>query len=124
MSFFPAADFRLRSMKPHTTNLVLTEEDATDDYLDLVIAEVGSRVELDLDDDFEPPEPDADETIDIDGNGLHILVPPTAYPLAHDAAHPRRHRDAVGAGIHDLAPVVLAERRRHRDEPRGGTWTS
>jgi hypothetical protein len=37
---------------------------------------VTTRVESDLNDDFEPPNPDNDETITFSGNGLYTLYPP------------------------------------------------
>lgn len=76
MTYVAAANFRLANIKPWTSGLVLTEGDATDAYLDLVIASVTTQVELDLNDDFEPPSPDNDETISATGNGLATLYLP------------------------------------------------
>jgi hypothetical protein len=76
MAYIVAADFRERTLKPWTANLLLTEGDGTDAYIDLVIGEVAAQVEIELNDDFEPPNPDNDETIDIDGTfGWRLYVP-------------------------------------------------
>lgn len=64
-----AADFRERTLQLWTGDILLTEQDGSDAYLDLVIAHVTTQVELDLDDDFEPPSPDNDETLELDGDG-------------------------------------------------------
>jgi hypothetical protein len=76
MSYIAAADFRERTVKPYCANLILGETDGTDAYMDLVIAQVTARVELDLADDFEPPNPDNDETIDVDARGGYRLYTP------------------------------------------------
>jgi hypothetical protein len=76
MSYIAAADFRERTVKPCCANLILGETDGTDAYIDLVIAQVTARVELDLADDFEPPNPDNDETIDVDARGGYRLYTP------------------------------------------------
>jgi hypothetical protein len=55
---------------------VLSEADGTDALLDTVIALVASRVEAELHDDFEPPNPDSDETLDVDGSGGWSLYLP------------------------------------------------
>jgi len=76
MAYIAAADFRERTVKPYCANLILGETDGTDAYLDLVIAQVVTQVELDLADDFEPPGGDADEAIDVDGWGTTRLYAP------------------------------------------------
>lgn len=76
MAYIAAADFRERSVKPYCANLILGETDGTDSYLDLIIAQVTTQVELDLNDDFEPPTPDVDEVIETNGNGLFTLYLP------------------------------------------------
>jgi hypothetical protein len=73
VAYIAAADFRLGGLKPWTSNLVLTEADGTNANLDLVIASVSTQVELDLNDDFDPPSPDNDETIDVFGSGTARL---------------------------------------------------
>lgn len=75
MAYIAAADLRERTRKPWAADILLTEGDASDAELDLIIAQVAAQVELDLDDDFDPPSPDNDETINIDGAGgtrLHL----------------------------------------------------
>ncbi len=75
MAYAAAADFRERTLKPWTQGLLLGEE-VTDAYLDLVIAQVAGQVELELDDDFDPPSPDNDETIYVDGAiGSRLYIP-------------------------------------------------
>jgi len=67
MAYIAAADFRERTVKPYCANLILSENDGLDAYVDLIIAQVTTQVELDLADDFEPAGGDPDETIDVDG---------------------------------------------------------
>ena len=76
MAYIAAADFRERTVKPYCANLILSENDGLDAYVDLIIAQVTTQVELDLADDFEPPVGDADETIDVDGWGTARLYAP------------------------------------------------
>lgn len=76
MAYIAAADFRERTVKPYCANLLLVEADGTDAYLDLIIAQVTTQVELDLADDFEPAGGDPDETIDVDGYGTTRLYTP------------------------------------------------
>lgn len=76
MAYIAAADLRERTQKPFASNVVLTEGDIIDAQLDLIIAQVVTGVELDLADDFEPPNPDNDETIDVDGwGGTRLFLP-------------------------------------------------
>lgn len=76
MTYVAAADFREQTRKPWCKSLVLTEGDAPDTELDLLIAQVAGLVELELDDDFDPPNPDNDETIFVDGTlGSRLYVP-------------------------------------------------
>lgn len=72
MTYIAAADFRLGGLQPWTATLTMTEQEGTDAYLDAVIAGVTTRVEMDLDDDFEPPTPDNDETFVTEGSGLDV----------------------------------------------------
>lgn len=76
MSYIAAADFRERTVKPYCANLLLTETDGLDSYIDLVIAQVTTQVELDLADDFEPAGGDPDETVDVTGWGTARLYAP------------------------------------------------
>jgi len=71
-----AADFRERTVKPYCANLILGETDGLDAYIDLIITQVVSQVELDLADDFEAPGGDADETLDVTGWGTTRLYAP------------------------------------------------
>ena len=62
--------------EPWTANVVLTEADGSDAYLDLIISQVTTQIELDLDDDFEPAGGDPDETIFVQGTiGSRLYVP-------------------------------------------------
>ena len=76
MAYIAAADFRERTVAPYCANLILTETDGTDAYINLLIAQVTTQVELDLADDFEPPSPDDDEVIEVDGWGTTRLYAP------------------------------------------------
>jgi len=76
MAYIAAADFRERTVKPYCANLILGEADGLDAYIDLIIAQVTTQVELDLADDFEPAGGDPDETIDVDGWGTSRLYAP------------------------------------------------
>jgi len=76
VAYIAAADFRERTVKPYCANLILSENDGLDAYVDLIIAQVVTQIELDLADDFEPAPGDADETIDVDGWGTTRLYAP------------------------------------------------
>jgi hypothetical protein len=76
MAYIAAADFRELGQEVWTANLLLTEGDGTDAYIDACIALATSRVQEDLNDDFEPPSPDNDITIDVDGWGGSTLYVP------------------------------------------------
>ena len=76
MAYIAAADFRERTVKPYCTNLILGESDGLDAYVDLIITQVATQVELDLGDDFDPPSPDTDEVISVDGSGWSRLYLP------------------------------------------------
>ena len=73
MTYLAPADFRERTVKPYCKQLELAEGEASDAQLTTLIAQVASRVEIDLHDRFDPPDPDADETYDLDGSGLQKL---------------------------------------------------
>jgi hypothetical protein len=76
MAYVAAADFRERTIKPWTANLTLDENEGTDAYIDLLITQMTTQVELDLADDFEPPTPDNDEIITVYGYGTTRLYTP------------------------------------------------
>jgi len=96
MTYAVAADFREASRKPWTKSLVLTEGDCSDAELDLLIAQVAGLIELELDDDFDPPNPDNDETIIVEGTiGSRLWIP-------------RRVRSLTSVGTRSLAGVVTA----------------
>jgi len=76
MTYIAAADFRQLTIKPWCAGLVLSEADGTDAYLDLLIGLVTGRVEADLGDDFEPPNPDSDEVILLEWTGGWRLYVP------------------------------------------------
>ena len=76
MAYVAAADFRERTVKPYCANLILGEADGLDAYIDLIITQVTTQVELDLADDFEPAGGDPDETLDVTGWGTSRLYAP------------------------------------------------
>jgi hypothetical protein len=76
VAYVLAADFRIGGLRPWTANIPLTENEGTNAYLDAVVASVTTRVEEDLNDDFEPAGGDPDETIDLDGGGYRRLYVP------------------------------------------------
>lgn len=76
MAYIVAADLRERTQKAFAAGLILDEADGTDAYLDLIIAQVTTQVELDLADDFEPAGGDPDETLDVDGAGWSRMYLP------------------------------------------------
>lgn len=76
MTYIAAADFRERTVAPYCAGLILGETDGSDAYVDLVIAQVTTRVELDLADDFEPVGGDPDETVECDGSGRERMYTP------------------------------------------------
>lgn len=76
MAYLVAADFRERTQKPWCKGLILDEGDGSDAQLDLFIAGEAGQVELELQDDFDPPNPDNDETIYVDGSaGSRLYIP-------------------------------------------------
>jgi hypothetical protein len=76
MAYIAADDFRQETQKPWCKGLILTDGDAGETELDLLIAQVAGLIELELDDDFDPPNPDSDETIYVDGTiGSRLYVP-------------------------------------------------
>jgi hypothetical protein len=96
MAYVVAADFREASRKAWTKGLILGENDVNDAELDLVIAQVAGLIELELDDDFDPPSSDVDETIVVEGTiGSRLWVP-------------RRVRSLTSVGLRSLAGVVTA----------------
>lgn len=68
MPYIVPNDFREVTVKPWCRNLVLTEA-VGDTELAAAIAVIQGRVEQDLMDDFEPPNPDNDVTLELDGSG-------------------------------------------------------
>jgi len=76
VTYIAAADFRERTVAPYCAGLILGETDGTDSYVDLLIAQVTTRVELDLGDDFEPAGGDPDETVECDGSGRGRMYTP------------------------------------------------
>jgi len=89
VAYVAAADFRERTQKPWTANCLLTEADGTDAYLDLVITQVVTQIELDLDDDFDPPNPDNDETIYVGGTiGSRLYIPRRVRSLTTVSTQP------------------------------------
>jgi hypothetical protein len=76
MTYIAAADFRERTVKAWCRGLTLDESDGLDAYIDIVIAEEAGQIELELEDDFDPPNPDNDETIYVDGTiGSRLYIP-------------------------------------------------
>lgn len=96
MAYVAADDFREETRKPWTKGLILSEGEAPEAELDLVIAQVAGLIELELDDDFDPPDPDSDATIVVDGTiGSRLYVP-------------RRVRSLTSVGTRSIAGVVTA----------------
>lgn len=96
MAYVAADDFRQETRKPWTKGLVLSDGEAPDGELDLVIAQVAGLIELELDDDFDPPNPDVDETIVIDGTiGSRLWIP-------------RRVRSLTSVGTRSISGVITA----------------
>lgn len=91
-----AADFREQTQKPWCKGLLLTEGDCSNAELDLLIAQVAGQWELELDDDFDPPSPDNDETINVEG---------TLGPRLHI---PRRVRSLTMASTRSLSGMLTA----------------
>lgn len=76
MAYLAAADFRERTQKPWCKGLILDEGDCSDAQLDLFISGEAGQIELELQDDFDPPTSDVDETIYVDGSiGSRLYVP-------------------------------------------------
>jgi hypothetical protein len=76
MAYVAAADFRELTQKAWCNNLVLSEADCTNALLDSMIAQAAAQIEVELDDDFDPPTPDNDETIYVDGTlGSRLHIP-------------------------------------------------
>lgn len=76
MAFFAAADLRELTQKSWAANLILTEGDISDTLLTPLIAQVGQQVEYELWDDFDPPSPDNDETVEVSGqDSLRLYLP-------------------------------------------------
>jgi hypothetical protein len=76
VAYIVAADFRERTVAPWCAGLILGETDGLDAYIDLLITQVVTRVELDLGDDFEPAGGDPDETLNVNGSGRARLYTP------------------------------------------------
>lgn len=76
MAYIAAADLRERTRKPWANDIILSEGDGTDAYIDLIITQVTGQVELELRDDFEPPGGDADETAKFDSFGGDVFRVP------------------------------------------------
>lgn len=76
MTYVVPDDFRERTQQPWTANVLLEPSDASDAILTTLIAQVAADVELELADDFDPPNPDNDETIDVDGQDSPRLYLP------------------------------------------------
>lgn len=76
MTYIAAADFRLGTAQSWTANLLLGEQDGSDAAIDGAIAAMTTQVELDLQDDFEPRDPDIDQTLEVEGWGRSRLYVP------------------------------------------------
>jgi hypothetical protein len=113
MAYVAAVDFREETRKPWTKSLVLTQADCGDTELDALIAQVAGLIELELDDDFDPPDQDPDQTIIVDGTvGSRLYVP-------------RRVRTLTSVGTRSLAgtvtPVAATAYRLHSSLTNAGT---
>jgi hypothetical protein len=113
VTYVAAADFRLGSLRPWTANIALGENDATDLYLDAVIAWVTTQVEADLSDDFEPPQSDADETLELEGSGrVRQYIPRRVRSLTTV-----KTRSSAGA----LTSIAATDWRLHKSLNANGT---
>jgi hypothetical protein len=76
VAYLAPADFRLATVEPWCRGLVLGEAEIDNAALASLIALVASRVELDLADDFDPPDPDADVVLLVNAcGGSRLYVP-------------------------------------------------
>jgi len=76
VTYIAAADFRERTVASYCAGLILGETDGLDAYIDLIVAQVTTQVELDLGDDFEPAGGDPDETVECNGSGRARMYTP------------------------------------------------
>jgi len=97
VAFITADDLLTKTQKSWTHGLHLSESDGDAAYIATVITEVEAWVQLDLADDFEPPTPDNDETIELDGKGERRLY------------IPRRVRSLTTVKTRDLNGVLTLE---------------
>jgi hypothetical protein len=133
MVYAAAADFRERTQKSWARGLILDETVCSDPILDAVIAQVGGQIEVELGDDFDPPNPDTDETIYVDGTiGSRLYVPRRVRSLttvstrslsgtitALASTSYRLHSSLNAAG------TAMSDRRRDwLDSASGTTWYS
>ena len=103
--------------EPWTANVVLTEADGSDAYLDLIISQVTTQIELDLDDDFEPAGGDPDETIFVQGTiGSRLYVPRRVRVLTSVSSSLSGTLTLLLSAV--VSAGLIAERRRHGD----GRW--
>ncbi len=134
MAYVAATDFRERTQKSWCANLILIESDCTDALLDLHIAQMAAHIETELDDDFDPPTPDNDETINVDGTlGSRLYVPRRTRSLTTVSSQPllgsvtliastsyRLHSSLNAAGT----AMVGRAKRDWIDSLSGTTWNS
>ena len=79
MAILIPADFAVATKKPWCEGLTLGEEagdSGASGYLVSVITQIQERLENELNDTFEPPNPDNDITIDVNGSGTQRLFVP------------------------------------------------
>ena len=76
MAYVTAADLSQKSKKSWAQGFLLSEADGDATFVASVIADVETRVNQMLDDDFEPEAGDADVTLEVSGSGTSRLYMP------------------------------------------------
>jgi hypothetical protein len=135
LAYAVAADFRELTQKPWCRNLVLGEGDCSDAQLTSLIAQMAGQVEQDLDDDFDPPNPDNDETIYVDGTiGSRLFIPRRVRSLTTVSSRNLSNGNITAIPTSryllrsslNAAGTAMVERRKRDwlDSNSGDTWFS
>jgi hypothetical protein len=135
LAYIAAADFRERTQKSWCGNLILSEGDGTDALLDSFITQAAASVEVELDDDFDPPSPDNDETVYVDGTiGSRLHIPRRVRSLTTVSSRNLSNGNIVAIPtsrylLHsslNAAGTAMIDRRKRDwlDSSSGDTWYS